>query len=113
MYLKANKTVDNYQTIYVALEDIYSKRDDAAIMDPKFVAALHISLDTHGMEYPIILRDGAEENTGFPYACWIGNNRIHYAKERGYTHIAGILAETITDKRNIFYITNMEYCKDF
>jgi hypothetical protein len=113
MYLKANKTVDNYTTIYVDLNDIYSKRDDAAIMDPKFVDSLHKSLDEKGMEYPIILRNGAEENTGFPYACWIGNNRIHYAKVRGYTHIAGILAETITDKRNIFHITNMKYCEDF
>jgi len=113
MILKANKSVEGYTTINVPLEDIYSKRDQAAIMDPKFVASLHQSLDENGMEYPVILRDGAEENTGSLYACWIGNNRIHYAKERGYTHIAGILAETITDKRNIFHITNMEYCKDF
>lgn len=108
MDLIANKSVEGYTSKLYNISDITFKRDDAALMDRKFVESLSKSLKEKGMEYPILL--SKSKNT---YVCKIGNNRVHWALENGYTRIDGILVSDEKECKDLLKMTEMKYGQDY
>lgn len=128
--LHPKNTVSGYTHLVLSLDDVYWQLDEAAILDPKFRSALAKSLDEKGMLWPPIVwtqstfmkyytanprrQDPAKLVEQYkPYRVAIGNNRLHYAHNKGYTHIECVLAPEWQDKDDILKITQMEYRVDF
>lgn len=128
--LHPKNTIDGYTHKIVSLDEVYWQLDNAAILDPKFQMALTKSLDTRGMLWPPIVwtqstfmiyyevNPKRQDRTKLveqdkPYRVAIGNNRFHYAKSKGYTHIKCVVADKWQDKDDIVAVTQMEYRVDY
>ena len=128
--LHSKKKVDGFEHRIFSLTDVYWKLDEAAVLDHKFREALAKSLDKQGMLWPPIVWEQSvfltylsEANprhnpsksvdTGLDYRVAIGNNRFHYAEQKGYTHIECVIAKTWQDRALILSQTEMEYKKDY
>jgi hypothetical protein len=128
--LNSKNKLEDYGHLVLSLDEVYWQLDEAALLDPKFRSALSYSLDENGMLWPPIVwtqstfmeyyRDKPERQDPAklvyqekPYRVAIGNNRLEYAKRKGYTHVECVLADRWQDKDDILKITEMEYCVDF
>lgn len=128
--LHSKNSLEDFKQVVLSLDEVYWQLDEAAILDPKFRAALAYSLDSNGMLWPPIVwtqktfmdyysaNPSRQDPTKLvdqdkSYRVAIGNNRFNYAKIRGYTHIECVIADKWEDKDSILKITEMEYCVDF
>jgi hypothetical protein len=111
MILYANKKLTDFESKIYLIKDIFWMRDPGVLETPEFTESLWKSLDESGMDWPIIMTYQSafkkEMNANkyrhlFPkpidvpeyYRCAVGNNRMHWAFERGYTSIEAILVDT-------------------
>lgn len=127
MDLIANKTVNGYKSKLYNISDVFWQRDEAAILDRKFTEALAKSLQENGMEYPILITDSClfkswidrpdifpkEIEVDQPYRCVIGNNRMHWAFNKGYQKVECIYVSSKEEKEKVLKLTEMEYGQDF
>lgn len=128
--LHSKKKVEGFEHRIFSLDDVYWKLDEAAVLDHKFREALSQSLDEQGMLWsPIVWKqsvfltylkeskrrhDPAKSiEIDLEYRVAIGNNRFHYAQQRGYTHIECVVADRWQSRDLILSHTEMEYKKDF
>lgn len=128
--LHSKKKVDGFDHRVFSLNEVYWKLDESAELDWKFREALAKSLDEHGMLWPpivwkqetflVYLEEGKRRHDPYKaieidldYRVAIGNNRFHYAQEKGYTHIECVVAEVWQDRDTILTQTVMEYRKDY
>jgi hypothetical protein len=128
--LYSKKKVEGFEHRIFSLADVYWKLDEAAVLDRKFREALAKSLDENGMLWPPIvwtqetylafLEEGCNSHDPHKdltiaqeYRVSLGNNRFEYAHEKGYTHIACVVANHWTERKTILAQTIMEYRKDF
>lgn len=128
--LHPKRKVEGFEHKVFSLDEVYWKLDEAAILDRKFREALSRSLDEQGMLWsPIVWKQSVflaylEEskrrhdpsksvNIDLEYRVAIGNNRFHYAQQKGYTHIECVVAKIWQDRDTILSQTQMEYRKDF
>lgn len=108
-------------TSVLALEDIYSIKDD--IYDSVFDITLKKSLELKGMLNPILVctdydfkqtdiknfeRRKVAEDIKENYRCLIGNNRYAYAVENGYTHIECYVVKTFNEAKKAHLLTQIE-----
>lgn len=111
MILHSNKKLSEHESKIYLIKDIFWMRDPVVLGKPEFTESLWASLDENGMDWPIIItyqsafKQEMEANKYrhlFPkpidaseyYRCAVGNNRMHWACERGYTSIEAILVDT-------------------
>lgn len=127
MDLIANKEVSGWESKLYNISDIFWMRDEAAILDRKFLEALNKSLTDKGMEYPIIITHShlfkswvknphiftKPLEVDQPYRCTIGNNRLHWAFSKGYSRIECIYVSSKQEKEEVLKLTEMKYCVDF
>lgn len=127
MDLIAKDKVEGWESKLYNISDISFMRDDAAILDKKFSKSLNRSLDKNGMKFPVLVTDSnlfkswVERPDIFPkpldvsepYRCVIGNNRMHWAFNRGYTKIEAIYVSSKEEKQRVLKLTEMEYGRDF
>jgi hypothetical protein len=95
-------SVPGYTQFQCDIADIEYGPDKDAQKDPSLVKAIHNKIDAEGLRWPIILKSGNKSL----YRCYIGNNRVAYAHERGYDSITAIVVDNSHDKLHI-----MQYCK--
>ena len=108
-------------TVILALEDIYSVKDD--ILDVVFDNTLKKSLELKGMLNPILVctdfdfkqtdisnfeRRFVEKDIKQKYRCLIGNNRYAYAVDNGYTHIECFIVSTLEQVKKAHLLTAIE-----
>lgn len=111
-------------TLLVSLDEIHSLLDN--LQDRAFDEALKKSLSLKGMLNPIIVcsdvdfkrtdirrfeRRKVPESINQSYRCLIGNNRYHYAKNSGYTHIECFLVRTYDEAKKAHLDTQIEPTK--
>jgi len=128
--LHSKRKLEGFEHRVFSLTEVYWKLDEAAVLDPKFRKALETSLDQSGMLWPpivwkqsVFLEYLSEANPrhdpskaveiDLDYRVAIGNNRFHYAEQKGYTHIECVLAAAWPDRSLILSQTEMEYKKDY
>ena len=130
MILKAKNKLEDWNIKVFNLGEVYSKMDEAALLDRNFLAAIKKSIDINGMLWPPIVwsqdtfltyyeeqpqRQDPNKaiKTDLKYRCAIGNNRFNYAKENNYTAIECVYVSRWQDKDAVLKLTQMEYCVDF
>ena len=96
-------SVPGYTQFQCDIADIEYGPDKDAQKDPSLVEEIHNKIDTEGLRWPIILKAGEHDKK---YKCYIGNNRVAYAHDRGYNDITAIVVTNSADKLQI-----MQYCK--
>jgi hypothetical protein len=111
MILKSNKKLEGYESKIYPVKEIFWMRDPGVLEAPEFTESLWKSLDENGMDWPIIMTYQSAFKTEmkankyrhlFPkpidvpeyYRCAVGNNRMYWACERGYTSVEAILVDT-------------------
>jgi len=109
------------ETVVLPLSDINSVNDN--LNDVAFEKTLKKSLEQKGMLHPILVctdedfkqtdisrfeRRHVPETILQKYRCLIGNNRIKYAKENGYTHIECHLVRTFKEAQEAHLFTQIE-----
>ena len=95
-------TVPGYIHFQLDITDLEYGPDREARRNPEIVTTIHQAIDEHGLRWPIIVKDGQTTK----YKCYIGNNRVAYAVDRGYNSITAIVVDNSLDKLHI-----MQYCK--
>jgi hypothetical protein len=110
-------TVDGYQHLVLPLDSVHWQLDEAAVLDPKFRVSLNTSLDIEGMLWPPIVTTTADIPSDTvidkPYYVTIGNNRLQYAADKGYSHIQCVYVDSWEDRQTVHAATLMEYCVDY
>lgn len=130
MELVAKVKLKGYHSVMIPLALIYWELDDAAKQDRVFRERLNASLDKDGMINPIIITPrevfndwlNSNPHRGYwtkawdckePYRCWVGNNRLQWARNRGYEYISSIIVNSVEERDSIHDLLNMEYGRDF
>lgn len=111
MILESNKKLQGHESKIYLIKDIFWMRDPGVLETPEFTESLWESLDKNGMDWPVIITyqsafkaemKANKHRHLFPkpidvpeqYRCAVGNNRMHWACERGYTSIEAIFVDT-------------------
>jgi hypothetical protein len=89
--------VPGWKIELVEIADLETKLDRFAKEDPDCLVRLKQSIESEGMRWPIIIKQGTTKK----YKCYIGNTRVDYAIRHDYKRISAILVKDSWDKLQI------------
>jgi hypothetical protein len=95
--------VPGWKIELVDIQDLETELDRYAKADPDCLVRLKESIDSGGMKWPIIVKQGTVKK----YKCYIGNTRVDYAIKHGYKRISAIFVETSWEKLQIVQYSRM------
>jgi len=89
--------VPGWKIELISIKDLETELDVHAQADPECLVRLKQSIESEGMRWPIIIKQGTTKK----YKCYIGNTRVDYAIKHGYKKISAILVKDSWDKLQI------------